>query len=697
MSLSKNIVALQKGFVCLPDNGCDNKAVAYTVNAHLMTMGYMMDDETINKVAKSERENIIQYHDDVMTFLRNLYGGDKSYKPIYKNFPLEVMNKTDIELFAGAIVHYMSMGKWEPPTVPYEKEMKFENIVYKKIKYADNDRFLRIFTDLVSINTSLMPQDMAIIKWFVETNQELRYPDTIPFKENLCTLVAMGLDVPVKTTTDVLRIATHMSGGDVSLPKVPRKMVRKVVGYRYNRVTDTVENPARTKFKFKKFTRPERKKILSLLENTNCDASEMVLKSERWIRLGEILHPGEYKNKYPKAYEAFQKVRDNKVRSWYSYLDTNFKQSLEDGLKVLTQRPGEFVRRVDWLVRTYPDNLDMIMTSLSDVADKASNKVLYEVYTHFEKRRNLSVKRNIMVKGTRRIIELSELPEIPTKTIDIIQDKVKAILESKFAKLESLGTCYVDEKLKFIPLPTNMRSLELTDKPVIRGQRTPIEMENPKVIRAYVHWYDERGDQDLDLSATFIKENGEHDVCSYSRPRIDDGILHSGDVRYRQGACAEYLDVDIEFAKVQGYRYIVFDVRDYEQRGLAHVGAKFGLMEREFPEANNIWLPETVVRAQTLTSEAPSTLICIIDLDTMEYIHLDVDNDHRTAFSGVKDTKKVIEAYAKPPKFSVYDLIIMHVNARGTLVTSLDDEVDTEFKVEDFMHSYEHTGKYMGI
>lgn len=697
MNLSKNIVALQKGFVVTPDNGCDNMDLVATTNARLMSLGYMLDKQAMDMLARSRRDHIIRFHNEVTSFLKNLIG-DGNYQPIYKNFPQEVMNKTDIELFAGAVVHYMSKGTWVPPTVPYEKEMKFEDVKFNVLKHATEDRFNRIFTDLVSINTSLMPQDMAIIRWFVETNQMLFFPDVIPFKENLCTLAAMGIDVPIKTTTDVLRIATHMSGGDISLPKVPSKTVKRMVRYGYSSVTDTIDNPARESFKFRKFKRAERRKLLSMLEQTNCDASEMILKSERWVRLGEILHPGEYKNKYPRAYEAFQKVREKKVRSWYSRLDAGFKVSLSNGLLVLQERPGEFVRRIDWLVRTYPDNIDTIMTSLSVAAEKASNKVLFEVYEHFEKRKDSSTKRTIMVKGSRRPVELPELPEIPARTINNIQTQVNNILCSKFAKMDSLGVCYVDENLKRIPLPTNMRSLELTNKPVIRGQRTPIEMDNPKVIRAYVHWHDANGSEDLDLSATFVKsENDRPDVCSFSNPRIGDGILHSGDVRYRQGDCAEYIDVDIQYAIEQGYRYVVFDVRDFEERGLKYTKAKFGMMEREYPEANEIWLPDTVTRAQSLTSEAEGTLVGIVDLQTMEYIHLDVDSDGRTAFGSVKETQNIINIYAKPPKFSVYNLIMMHVEARGTLSSVNDENVETSFLTEDFMHSYEEIAKWMGI
>ena len=69
--------------------------------------------------------------------------------------------------------------------------------------------------------------------------------------------------LPKLTVTDVLRIAVHMSGGDISLPKVPYAKTRASSWSR-----TLVDNPMREAFKFKKFSRSERKLILGLLEQT---------------------------------------------------------------------------------------------------------------------------------------------------------------------------------------------------------------------------------------------------------------------------------------------------------------------------------------------------------------------------------------------------------------------------------------------
>ena len=690
MKLTRNIVALQKSLVCPPNDGMDNRIPVATLQAHLMQWGYMLDEEAFTQLSKSDLSFIEKFNNEVITYLKEITGGKRNYQPLYKNFPSEVMSMSDFELYINAIMHYWSNGTWEPSTVEYEKPIKFEKIKYKMIKYGTSERFSRIFTDLVSINTSLTPSDLEIVKWFVDNGEKLVFPDVIPFKENLCTLAGMGLEgLPVKTPTDVLRIAVHLSGGNISLPKVPRREVRT---NRWSRSTSY--NVARDKFKFKKFKRKERKYLLGLLEKTNCDPKEMILKNQRWVRLGEILHPMEYKNLYPKAANAFNKIRNEKVQSWYGMLNEAFNVSLEKGLKVLSQRPGEFSRRIDWLVRKYPDNLDLILTYLNDVLKGTSNKVLFEVYGHFENRLEPVNNRSIMIKGARKRTSLPSLPAFSPRVVETIHSKLFETLKGKFSTLDQLGNCWIDEELKKIPLPTNMRSMNFSAKPVIRGQRVPLDNPDAKVIRPFVHWFDKDGHEDLDLSVTFVRKKSS-EVLSFSNMRVGKSC-HSGDVRHRRGACAEYIDIDMKDAISRGFQYAVLDVRNFNGRGLNTVECMFGVMEREHPESNKTWLPETISNCQSLESESVNTLIAIIDLETKEYIMLDIDSSGITARGDVKNTLKVVEQYSKLPKVSVYDLVLLHVEARGKQVT-LNHNVDTYFKAEDFMNSYEETGKLMGV
>lgn len=241
-----------------------------------------------------------------------------------------------------------------------------------------------------------------------------------------------------------------------------------------------------------------------------------------------------------------------------------------------------------------------------------------------------------------------------------------------------------------------MRSMNAALKPIIRGQRVAIGNQNSKVIRAFVHWFDEDGDQDIDITATYIGSdtttigwNGEHST-EYG--------CYSGDVRNRRGACAEYVDIIVDEALNHGYKYVVLDARNYTGDKLINVpDCVFGYMEREFAESNPIFVPETLANTIRLQSESSSTIVVIIDLESREYIYLDIDQDGiPVASSNTESILAVIKHYAEMPKFSVYDLLKLHVDTRGMLVDNID-HANLLCKVEDFSKSYVEILKWMGI
>ncbi len=691
--MNKNVIQLRNRFVNLPNSGQDNRAIAMSVVSELMQFGFLLDESAIKVLSTASREDIIKFHDETITYLKDITGSNRNYRPFWKGFPDQVMEMSEFELWLHQIVHYMSNGVYDPSDWTKEKPTAFEQPNYTIIKGGDENRFLRIFTDLTSVNNSLTPDDLEVIKWFVSTNQELRFPESIPFKENLCTLAAMGLDVPVKTTTDVLRIAVSMSGGDISLPKVPAKKVR------LNRWSSTLsKNPEREKFKFKKFSRADRRYLLGLLEKTSCDASEAVLKDQRWIRLGEILHPGEYKSKFPKAFEMFNALRNEDVKSWEAKVEQAFQGSLEDGLKTLSQRPGVFLRKLDWLVRTNTgQKRELVLSYFEKVAPKVSNKVLFEAYTHFEKRWKPVTNRTIMVKGARSRTKLPDLIAIDQNTIERIQKITLDAVKSKFSTLEKLGNVFVDEDLKKIPLPTNMRSLNSALKPTVRGQRVPIGNQNAKVIRAFVHWFDEHGNRDIDLTATFIGM-GKVDHIGWNGHHNTKIGCYSGDVRHRKGACAEYIDIVVAEALKAGYKYVIMDARNYNGGTLADItDCVFGYMEREKPSANLTFKPDTLANTVRLQSPSSTTIVAMIDIETQEYIFLDIDQDGIPVASANFDAiMDAVKPYCEPPKVSVYDLLLMHVDARGGELAAPQD-AQVKFNYYDFSESYVETLKLMGV
>ncbi len=527
--MTKNIVQFRAGFVNLPSGKQKNQALAMTVVSELMQFGFLLDTDAIKNLSQATKANIVAFHDEVVPWVKKMVGATRSYRPFWKGFPDEVMEKSEVELWVHQIVHYMSNGTYEPNEWTKTRKTAFEQPKYTTVTVGTDKDFDAIFTKMVGSNQSLTPEDLMTVKWFVESKQSLVMPAVVPFKETLCTLASLGVAVPVKTTTDVLRIAVALSGGDISLPAVPPALAKSNA---WSSVLSA--NPEREKFKFKKFSRSQRRYILGLLEKTNCDAGEAVLKDQRWIRLGEVIHPGEYAKQYPKSFKMFKKLRNDKVQSFYGKVDASFQTGFTDGLRVLSERPGELARRMDALIRKDEDTKSVLYV-FDSVAAKVSNKVLFEMWGHFAKRNAPVVNRSVMIKGARKRTKLPDLPAIKEKDIKAVQKSVSKALMAKFAQLDALGKVWIDPELKKIPLPTNMRSMNAALRPTVRGSRIPIGNQDAKVIRAFVHWFDENGSRDIDLTGTFIGM-GKSERIGWNGTHKSHIGCYSGDVRHRQGA-----------------------------------------------------------------------------------------------------------------------------------------------------------------
>lgn len=680
LKLTKNVVCFLKGFVCFEKGEKDNRLYAYTVQSNLMHLGYILDNDAFAALRMAKEEDIIQFNYEVVQHFTSLLGGGKDYMPLYGDFPLKVANEDDVTAIDIASLHFISTNSMDGLVLPSGKKSYIsESIKYKTIELGSEELVDEVFTSLVSVNQSITGMDLSVLEWFIDSGRTLKFPDVIPFKENMCVLAGRGVEgVPVKTATDVLRVACYMSGGDITLSNVTR---------------------------FRNFRRPERRRLMTLLEKSSCDPTEMVTRSERWIRLGEKIHPLEYLKSHPRAAMAFTLMRKGlkggkkvKVKSWNSQVNDDFLKSLQDGVNILGKRPGEFMRRLDWMLRTYtnPADLGIILNKFGMCAMGCSNKVLYELYLHFEKRNEKCVNRSIMIKGARKRTKLPALSKLDENVIEIVKDGIIEALQRKFSRLEPLGKVYIDEKLSLIPLPSNMRSLDLSTSPIIRGQRIPIDNPSAKVIRAFFHWEDKNGSLDPDLSAMFMKgDGGGGNIISYSHLRHGNSI-HSGDVIARKGNCAEYVDIDIQDAISMGYRYVSVDVRNFRGGSLAVMNGVFGIMEREYPESNNTWLPSTISMATKCNSSAQTTILSVIDLEKMEYIFLDIDSTGAALARNKKNVVDAIMDYIKIPELNVHKLLSLHAEARGSIVDK-PENADVKFLYEDFSKDYIKTGQYMGI
>ena len=697
--------------------------IVLNMQVELMRYGYMFDKACLFYLDLMDDETLISIADSLADYLADAYG-DGCYVSLFGNYPTSVLMMSETEMFIHQIVHYLSDGAYSPamPSCDDQELLmlhdKYDGVVlrdsYKLIHTITNKEFCDYFKKLLSSQQSLTSYDKDVIAYVLKNSYEIAnsvneiIPEEIPFKETLCIVFANVDSYYPKTVTDVLRYAVYLSGGDVSLPKIPTALDYGWSNLQFDRMSQYLKDyyekqltAARAPFKFKKFSRPERRKILDMIEHLFTEEkkkgkrgdnilADMKKYAERWIRLGEILHPGEYANRYPETAEAFTTLRiaSQYISTYYSRVEAARKaDDYELLISIYCERPGEFARNIDNLLRNYPSHYQYTLDKFAEVLSSISTKMIYELLDHFNVRNDIDFRdgRYVVIKGARKpSFKLPLLPELSYNVISYLLKVLVTELNNRFSKLDSLeGKTYIlDESIKNIALPKNMRSMNFMPGQLARGSKLPIDISTG-ILRCYCRWTDKFGQYDLDLSTSMYdsKFNYLTSISWNTYYKREKWAVFSGDVRHRKGNCAEYIDVDIKGARNAGVRYIVASVNDFDGQGFAKKDAWAGIMERsEFGTPGEVtWAPSTVTTGFRLTSVCTNIIMTIIDIkDMVMYV---VDEDYSgipVASASARLTGDYVKRYVNAKRyFNGYSLIDFNITSRNGSVYSVEhDKID---------------------
>lgn len=696
-----NIILRRKNRVFINDNdmlkslsgaaGEKNKQIVATMNKNIEVFGYTMSEALFNKLVHMKVKSREVVYDALVSGLKEITGADKVYNPMYPNFPESVMEKDDFELYFNAIVHYWSFGTLLPYEEKKERAPLFNAAKVKVLEAGSFDDLNDIFNNLCASKTSLSKSEVDDMI-FILNSAKVTLPDEIPFKENtacICRLlVDTGVDTDgslckkyVKTATDVLRLVTAMSDGDVSL----------------------AENT-----KFRNLKRNERRIIMNLLAGCGNAAEDMSRYAGRWIRVGEKLHPGEFaKNeRYTKAVQAFGIIRnDGKIQSFAGRVDAAVASGdVNTVVSLLKKRPGEFARRIDFLLRTFNKDADRkaVIMGFASIAKDVSSTVLLQVREHFiNKLDGNDDMRVFFPKGNLArsyYVKNDKTEAIPEDAMKMVIAVCESALINIYGNREFLGKVYIDEALKDYTVPFSLRSAGKTMTAVSRGSRIAID-DSAKIIRPFIWWTNTKDDIiDVDLSvAVFADDWNCLEHVSYSNLKSSRfGICHSGDITNGGPAdgegVAEFIDLDIEKALSAGARYAVFNVYNFSDETFSKMEhAAFGFMTRNDMKSGEIFEPSTVKQRMDLASATTTCIPVIFDLKERVFVWCDMalTADHvRAGYGGINVESNLpsvvvtCKAMVDIKKPNLYDLFIFNAKARG-VITDNPDEADIRFGLHD--------------
>ncbi|WP_411346560.1 cytoplasmic protein [Paenibacillus sp. WLX1005] len=710
----------------ITEHSSPNERMLATLLTHMEQLGYTFDHDLLQACRTLPVTELIALHQQIVPTLQHMVGDHVKYKPMYPNFPDEVMEASHAQLYLNAMLHY-SLGTL-PDSAAQTRPLLLDNTQLRFISLAEESAGIYMMRNLAAANGSLSEQDkedLRIALHHVEDVEQL-LPEQIPYKENAAYVAAVLLDNGrasiqrlsgyFRTATDVLRLAAGLSGLDTSLAwakKLPQLTRPFANVYNMNQGMNVQVNhtlsvngdkqagaadPA-TAYHFRKFKRSERRLLLGLLECTVQPLEDMVLYREQWKRLGEILHPGEMRKQYPNAFAAFTSLRrDKHIVTFRSEIQHGLANGDPAVIAKLGTRPGELARRLDMLLRSQPQRSTAILEQFEQHMNELSTPLLLQMMAHFKHRHEPRRYRVFFPKGNMgKVVAIpNTLPVLSDAVTERLTQGIEHELRRRFAEQPSLGRVYIEPTLQQIPVPLSQRSVSRALRALPRGSR--VDMLDGDTVRLFCWWSDLREGQhtrvDVDLSVILMDDNWNHvDTLAFYNIKADFGV-HSGDIVSAPQGASEFIDLHIPAVLAQTRaRYAVVQVNCFTGQAFAELPECFaGFMMRQHVQTGEVYDPRTVQSKFDLTVQAQQAVPFALDLHTREMIWMDAVLKNRsfqiTAQDNMTGLQMLGHAFSDLRRPMLSELFTLHAQARGTLVERMED-ADTIFAMEQGITPYE--------
>lgn len=670
--------------------------LAATVGNDIEQLGYIFSESLFEEMV-NDIELIKKIASDfVIDSLKEIKGADVTYNPMYPNFPSQVINMDDFQLYLNAFVHYISGGNLYFKTDVESREKLNEKRKLTTLYKGTVDDVKNLLDNLLNSSSEWSIMDRTDIFKIIRVqgsdfNISLVKESKISNKENLAYLATMfnslyGVNSfelfydKISVPTDVLRIINVIHGnGDASLSE---------------------------KIKFNNIPRGYRRVYLSMLNNCSFELAKKDMKNnyKLWVKVGEKLHPGEdaYKSMYPVAYKLFSTMRDSKklktIQTIYSEIESaiaNLKDNGSiDGMRKI-KSVGIIARNLDRLVRSTSD-VQQVLDFWRECAEKVSPEVLWSVYAHFQRELyNREEKYRIFIsKGEKSKTVIKEdvrKPISATTCRQILEITFNAIQEI-YKNKPTMNKVYIDPAVQKCKCPNNNRSGNFSNMAMAKGSKIPLP-DNSNFIRGFIWWTNLKNGYrtDIDLSCSFFDEKFRKIDHLYYCNLKNKYAVHSGDITnggdFNGRGVSEFLDINIDEARKNGCRYAVFTVNSFTNEFFSKIEhIKFGFMSREDADKGEIFDPSTVEQCVKLCSNSTSCVACAFDLVEKEIIWIDDVAQSFINKSSINNVNKMSDGIAfslykamNMEKPDIFDVICANVFARNGEIVKSPDEADIAF------------------
>jgi hypothetical protein len=600
--------------------------------------------------------------------LKNVTGDDRNIDDfvVYKNFPAEVLAKSESEYWIPQILMYWGFPN-ELFTEPPKPREGMDPSERKSITLmlAGDGTLQSILNSHLSAKAAWKKADFEDVIHLSKS----QYVDfsKIEFKENLVKLatyfIKEGVEIKVKTATDVLRLGAGLSDGDVSL---------------------------RTKVKFKSFNRKTRRFLMNLLEKCGNLEDDVARRDGVWRKFLHNLHPGDFKKSHPRVLKVVDDLYNDRLVTFNSQIEGMIKTKNPEVLVLLSGRPGEFMRRLVHLVDVFGTKA---VNKFVDVIPKLNLQQIVSL-RRFLETANSRTFRVFPPKGNWAKLQIAEpRPILPVYVRDLSEALGKELAQRVPA------VAVLDEETENVKLPNGSDEGRYN-----RGTIFSIP-DDVTFIRTASYWRHKIGGSNcwFDNGWNFFDaEWNPVGVCCWNAPKFqvragEDLAVFSGDptnTKDAKGRAAQVIDLYLDKLENDNVRYAVWNVLCYSHIPFSEAEEVYAALQwGKDAQKGKIFEPSRAQLAFQLTGNYKTKYVVLIDLKTRKMVYLDA-NFKAAVHSAVNNGNKLKELlppymeylYSLP---SVRDLFRESVDtgAKGVvLYTSKGYKLDTEQPAYIFQH-----------
>lgn len=714
-----NLLSLN-GLVLLPtlaDDGsspAERHAHALTFQANIESLGFAWKRTDFQRLMGLPVATQAALYAQALPVLKDMVGV-RTHAPMYPNFPRQVMDASDAELLLNAWLHYVGdlFALRLVPDYPVEKRPKLREKTgaLKPLGLVDAHEALDCWERWTQATVAWSAQQRAAAVSGLAWAQEQADAHTDPaFADRL-----LRLSIPNRENKAVIAgAALHASGGRVVTDEgrvtrpqghsefVPLRHLRGLIWPMANtHATDVLRTVAAyaggdvslaTPTRVPNLSRPVRRALMAQIEEAAFSPTakeDGFARREAWLRLGERLHPGEFKDRdFGQAKAFFDAVRNEAPPvSWMAQLDAvltadRSRARLPHLLSLISERPGLFARQLRRVLAWAGEaHGAAVLDAFAPHAGSVSTNVLLQAKHAFAHQGQ--AQRVVLPKGQvgRMIVTPKPAAVIPPALAERVVQITHEALVARFAQLEPLGKVYVDPALAKVPVPYALRSASRALRTLPRGSAVPYD-RLAKVVRLFIWWHERPdldttvGRIDIDLSAVVYDEAfNELTTCSFRGLR-DEGLTHSGDLTSAPKGASEFIDVEV--AKLpKRSRYVAMMVNAFTSQQFNELPECFaGWMSRRSPQSGEIFEPRTVDNRFDLASPGRAVMPMVLDVKTGEVLWLDMPShvrapNYNAVVTQIASIGERIQALVNLSRPTLADLYALHVEARGEAVDDI--------------------------